>query len=111
MFGVIHPQPIRDPTWIRGSHVQISIGIGVNVNVILPLQSELFIIDPDVPEFTDNDVDISGPSGDSDDLEDEAVDKTQSEASLNIHLLDRFPTSMLDLLESAIVSQVLDIRV
>ena len=69
MLGVIHPDGIRDPAWIRGCHIKIRVWIRVNINLILPLEPQLVIVDADMTELAGDDVHIGGAGGDANDLD------------------------------------------
>ena len=57
MFRVIHPDCIRNPTWIRSSNVKVGVRISINIDLVFPLETKLVVVYPDVAELADDDVD------------------------------------------------------
>ena len=62
VLRVLHPGSVCDPARVGGGHVQVRVRISVDINLVLPLQSQLVVVDSHMAEFAGDDVNIGGAS-------------------------------------------------
>ena len=85
MLRVVHPHGVSDPAGVGGRYVQVGVWVRVDIDLtrrifqlfnktinksdlILPLEAQFVIIDPDMAKLAGDDVHVGGPCRHRDDF-------------------------------------------